>query len=100
MSSTILKRVSNLEIPSVVSFIGSIASAEVLKLVSCKYTPISQWFTWEDHSIVRRPNKIGNNYLGKLLGLEFEKKLSELKISMVGCGAIGCEWLKILSQMH
>jgi molybdopterin/thiamine biosynthesis adenylyltransferase len=63
----------------VISFLGSVASNEVIKLITVKYTPLNQWFTWSD--------KIDLPILNKL------------NILMIGCGALGCEWLKNLAMM-
>ena len=90
------------EIHPVTSFIGSVASSEIIKLISNKYTPIRQWWTWDDENIIPdiKPNDLTNSNLGKIYGGSFENKLNKLNILMVGCGAIGCEWLKVLSVLN
>ena len=92
------------ELMPVVSLLGSIAASEAIKLVSNKYIPINQWFTWCDDSLL--PNDIPKDLVkaktvyGIFYGLEFENKLINSKWFMVGSGAIGCEHLKNLAFMN
>jgi len=91
-----------IEIPPVVSLMSGIASTEVMKLVMNKYTPFSQWFTWDDTSIFRN-NKVKSYSsfgIGSFFGKDYVLKLSNLNVSMVGCGALGCEWLKNLAMLN
>jgi ubiquitin-activating enzyme E1 len=92
----------NYEFMPVVSLMGSITASEVIKLVTNKYTPINQWFTWSDESLI--PNhtdlyKDMKTHYGTLYGPEIENKLINSKWFMVGSGAIGCELLKNLAFM-
>ena len=90
------------ELPPVVSLMSGFASTEVMKLVMNKYTPFNQWFTWEDTNIFT--NKKVTEYnpfgIGSLFGKDYVSKLKKLNISMVGCGALGCEWLKNLALLN
>ena len=36
----------------VISIMGGFVSNEVIKLITNKYTPISQWFDWSDFDII------------------------------------------------
>jgi len=76
---------SDIEIISVNSIMGSLAASEAIKLVSGKYQPISQWFSWCDPDL---------NY--ELA----ESKLKESEFFIVGSGAIGCELLKNLAFLN
>lgn len=76
---------SNIEIISVNSIMGSLAASEAIKLVSGKYQPITQWFTWHDNDL---------NY--ELV----ESKLKDTEFFIVGSGAIGCELLKNLAFLN
>lgn len=69
----------------IISIIGGILSAEVIKLITFKYTPISQWFEFHDDNI----KDINFN----------DYNLNDLNLLMVGCGALGCEWLKNLMMI-
>jgi len=92
------------ELIPVVSFMGSFASAEVIKLVSHKFTPISQWWVWKDYGLIdgmEKPELIhSESSMGKLLGKDFIDKLETSNVLMVGCGALGCEWLKLLAKLN
>jgi ubiquitin-activating enzyme E1 len=71
----------------IISIIGGVVSAEVIKLVTYKYTPISQWFEFHDENI-----KNFNSDISQI-------NIQDLNILMVGCGALGCEWLKNLMMI-
>ena len=96
-------RIFGSELMPVVSLMGSIASSEAIKLVTNKYMPVSQWFTWSDTTLVPKSAPVGweqaKTDYGKLYGLEVESKLINGTWLMVGSGAIGCEHLKNLAFM-
>ena len=87
----------------VVSIMGSFAASEVIKLVTNKYMPANQWFTWSDDNLTNLDIivncKSAKTSYGKLYGNELEKKLAESKFLLVGSGAIGCEHLKNMAFM-
>ena len=90
------------EIIPIISIFGSMVASETIKLLSNKYMPINQWFTWEDTNLINMiniDNSCKTNY-GKLFGKELENKLINSKWFIVGAGAIGCEHLKNLAYMH
>jgi len=94
--------IDNHEIIPIVSIFGSLVASEAIKLISHKYMPINQWFTWEESIIINMINKDNTcktNY-GKLFGKELEDKLLNSKWFLVGSGAIGCEHLKNLAYMN
>ena len=96
-------KIFNIEIISVVSIMGSLVASEAIKLITNKYTPINQWFTWTDTTLLPElpPSKYNlNSSYSILFGDEFEKKLNESKIFIVGSGAIGCEYLKNFACMN
>jgi ubiquitin-activating enzyme E1 len=74
----------------VVSIMGGFVSNEVIKLITNKYTPISQWFDWSDFDII-------NNNMHSIKNIY--DNFNKSNILMVGCGALGCEWLKNLALM-
>lgn len=96
-------RTFNFELIPVVSLMGSIAASEAIKLVTNKYMPINQWFTWSDSELLPKSEpeyKDAKTAYGLLWGSEFETKLINSKWFMVGSGAIGCEHLKNLAYMN
>ena len=91
------------ELIPVVSLMGSIAASEAIKLVTNKYLPINQWFTWFDNTLLpsQEPDFAGaQSAYGILWGTKFENKLVSSRWFMVGSGAIGCEHLKNLAYMN
>lgn len=96
-------RTFGFELIPVVSLMGSIAASEAIKLVTNKYMPINQWFTWSDSVLLPKsePNYTDSRTAyGILWGTEFETKLVNSRWFMVGSGAIGCEHLKNLAYMN
>ena len=76
---------SDIEIISINSIFGSIVASECIKLVTHKFEPLTQWFTYSD------------------LDLDMEavkNKLSETEFFIIGSGAIGCELLKNLAFLN
>lgn len=68
------------------SIAGGMIASEVIKLVSCKYMPISQWFEFDE------PNLEWSQ--------ELEYKIINSTWLIVGSGAIGCELLKNLAWLN
>ena len=91
-----------IELAPVNSILGGIASTELIKLVTNKYTPISQFYTWNDFSICpkEKPESDNSSFLNSYFGNEYLKKLEDSRVLMIGCGALGCEWLKNLSLLN
>ena len=97
-----LAKLSCFELIPVVSIMGSMAASEVIKLVTNRYMPANQWFTWSDMTLL--PNDVSNTEdcktsYGMIYGSELEQKLINSEWLMVGSGAIGCEHLKNLAFM-
>lgn len=92
----------NLELTSVNSIIGSYGAMEVIKLITHKFTPVSQWLVYQNNSLIpdSPPTNIQPYGIGNLLGKEFIDKIENSNWLMVGCGAIGCEMLKNLAKMN
>jgi len=92
------------ELINIVSIFGSIVSSETIKLLTNKYIPISQWFSWTDESLIPRTKPLNLDGIkttyGLLYGLELENKLMESKWLLIGSGSIGCEHLKNLAFMN
>lgn len=98
---------SRCQISPICSFIGGIASQEILKYFG-KFTPINQWIWFDFFEILQNQN---NNVINRdinisryneqiaIFGNEFQEKIKKLKIFIIGAGALGCEYLKNLSMM-
>ncbi|XP_051822587.1 ubiquitin-like modifier-activating enzyme 6 [Antechinus flavipes] len=84
--------------------IGGVASQEVLKAVTGKFSPLCQWLYIEAADLFESLDKSnceeflprGDRYdaLRACIGDTLCQKLQNLNIFLVGCGAIGCEMLK------
>uniref|UniRef100_A0A8C1B858 E1 ubiquitin-activating enzyme n=1 Tax=Cyprinus carpio carpio TaxID=630221 RepID=A0A8C1B858_CYPCA len=80
--------------------VGGIASQEVLKALTGKFSPLQQWVEAHcfnvDFGVCR-----GDRYdaLRACIGESLCLKLHTFQVFMVGCGAIGCEMLKNMALM-
>ncbi|CAJ1448985.1 unnamed protein product [Effrenium voratum] len=82
------------------AFLGGICAQEVVK-VAGKFTPIPGWLHFNavealPAEVPTDAQPLNNRYdaLASVYGHAFIKKLQSLKYFMVGCGALGCEFLK------
>lgn len=99
------------DLPGMVAFYGGLLAQEVLKACSGKFCPLKQWLYFD--SLESLPNSdefkrtedtckpIGTRYDNQIavFGLDYQKKLANLKLFLVGSGAIGCEMLKNWAMM-
>ncbi|KAK5872579.1 hypothetical protein PBY51_013263 [Eleginops maclovinus] len=87
------------------AFIGGLASQEVIKACSGKFTPLQQWLYFDaleclpeekDHLAECSFSAKGSRYDGQIVvfGPAFQEKIERQKYFLVGAGAIGCELLK------
>ncbi|KAG8454317.1 hypothetical protein GDO86_000819 [Hymenochirus boettgeri] len=84
--------------------VGGIASQEILKAVTGKFSPLQQWLFLDAVDIIhslKNANRDeflprGDRYdaLRACIGDSNCKKIHNLNVFMIGCGAIGCEMLK------
>lgn len=83
--------------------LGGWVAQEVIKGLSGKFTPLSQWLVFDAMEVVPKPDSDpaafqprGDRYdaLRACVGAETCARLAGLRLFMVGCGAIGCELLK------
>uniref|UniRef100_A0A8C3TVG2 E1 ubiquitin-activating enzyme n=1 Tax=Catharus ustulatus TaxID=91951 RepID=A0A8C3TVG2_CATUS len=98
-----LSRTAQGFLPPLAAAVGGVASQEVLKAVTGKFSPLQQW--WYYHEV---PDYLevscfcllclhrGDRYdaLRACIGDSLCQKLHDLNVFLVGCGAIGCEMLK------
>lgn len=90
----------NAELQPMCAFYGGVAAQELVK-ISGKFTPIHQFLNF--HCFEALPEEsptdtepIGSRYdqLISVYGKKFQEMLGNLNIFMVGCGALGCEFMK------
>ena len=100
-----LAKWSKANIPSICSFLGGIMAQEAIKFTGL-YTPLEQFIYidfYETTNYLENPNRIllNSKYDDQIAiyGKQILEKLQNLKIFMIGAGAVGCEYLKILSLM-
>lgn len=84
--------------------LGGIVGQEVLKALTGKYSPLKQWLYIDATEVLKGQEKLEKtsfvprqdryDCLRICIGEELRSKLSDLRLFMVGCGAIGCELLK------
>jgi ubiquitin-activating enzyme E1 len=92
--------------PSVCSFLGEFVDQEAIKFTGL-YCPLNQWFWFNiyDETIINleKPNYtlLNSRYddLISIYGIEFVEKIQSSNAFLVGAGAVGCEYLKILALM-
>lgn len=89
------------------SFLGGVVAQEAMKKTG-KFTPISGWLIHEDYDLVRavdvptmRAPLFGSrfDYQISVLGKDFQNRIGSQKVFLVGCGALGCEYMKALALM-
>lgn len=92
------------ELTGFCAFLGGVAAQEVIKKTG-KFTPIEQWIHHDDAVLSDVSGDIGS-YAGTryanqvtVTGPALMEAISKQKIFMVGCGALGCEYLKGLALM-
>lgn len=99
------------DIPGMVAFFGGLVAQEVLKCCSSKFGPVKQFMYFD--SLESLPSKEdfprdaettrpqGTRYDGQIavFGSKFQEEIANLKVFLVGSGAIGCEMLKNWAMM-
>eukprot|EP00007_Cunea_sp_BSH-02190019_P005688 CAMPEP_0174236942 /NCGR_PEP_ID=MMETSP0417-20130205/6347_1 /TAXON_ID=242541 /ORGANISM="Mayorella sp, Strain BSH-02190019" /LENGTH=1117 /DNA_ID=CAMNT_0015315645 /DNA_START=21 /DNA_END=3374 /DNA_ORIENTATION=+ len=93
------------ELCGMCAFLGGVAAQEVVKKFG-KYTPTHQWFHVDYFELLgddvpADAAPIGSRYDHQIsvLGAAFQEKLGKQVWFMVGCGALGCEYLKGFALM-
>ncbi|MBN3315778.1 UBA6 enzyme, partial [Atractosteus spatula] len=99
-----LSRTARGSLPPLSAALGGIASQEVLKALTGKFSPLQQWFYLDAIEVVKVLDSLsldefhpkGDRYdaLRACIGETMCQKLHRLRTFLVGCGAIGCEMLK------
>ncbi|KAG7192562.1 E1 ubiquitin-activating protein [Scheffersomyces spartinae] len=99
------------DIPGMVAFFGGLIAQEVLKCSTAKFTPIKQWLYYDSLESLPPAKEFprtfennkptGSRYDAQIavFGKDFQTKIANLKVFLVGSGAIGCEILKNWAMM-
>ncbi|XP_064619138.1 ubiquitin-like modifier-activating enzyme 6 [Lineus longissimus] len=84
--------------------LGGIVAQEALKALTGKFTPLQQWLHIDASEILSgvsncdiysfQPRETRYDALRVCIGEELCQSLANLRLFMVGCGAIGCEMMK------
>eukprot|EP00573_Skeletonema_grethae_P012771 CAMPEP_0201693020 /NCGR_PEP_ID=MMETSP0578-20130828/5745_1 /ASSEMBLY_ACC=CAM_ASM_000663 /TAXON_ID=267565 /ORGANISM="Skeletonema grethea, Strain CCMP 1804" /LENGTH=1238 /DNA_ID=CAMNT_0048178481 /DNA_START=27 /DNA_END=3743 /DNA_ORIENTATION=+ len=94
------------ELTGFCAFLGGAAAQEVIK-ASGKFTPIDQWVHHDEEvlAVDECPSNVGPlfgsryDYQIAIMGKDFQARAANQRIFLVGCGALGCEYLKGLALM-
>ena len=91
------------ELAPLTTSLGGVAGQEILKCVSGKFTPLNQhlYLDFREIAPARGTEPSGSRYDAQNIAIsaEMTEKLQNLRLFMVGAGAIGCELLKTLAMM-
>lgn len=96
---------TRLEFPVIGSIIGSIIAGEIIKL-SGKYKPLSQELIvdyselYSKKTLYKSPKKPKYVDIYGLLPKKTIQYLNRVNVFIVGCGALGCEYLKTLALLN
>lgn len=99
------------DLPGMVAFYGGLVAQEALKACLGKFTPIKQWLYFDLLELLpdakqfpRTPETcapVGSRYDAQIavFGSAFQERVANLRVFLVGSGAIGCEMLKNWAMM-
>ncbi len=100
-----MARFAGAEITSMCSFFGGVAAQEGYKMVG-KYNPLRQWLHYDCFESLPADDSVNRKVLGgryddiiAIYGKEIFAKLQDLKLLMIGAGALGCEFVKAFAMM-
>eukprot|EP01129_Flabellula_baltica_P006184 TRINITY_DN2289_c0_g1_i3.p1 TRINITY_DN2289_c0_g1~~TRINITY_DN2289_c0_g1_i3.p1 ORF type:complete len:1109 (-),score=332.58 TRINITY_DN2289_c0_g1_i3:35-3334(-) len=93
------------ELPGTCAFLGGVIAQEVVKYWG-KYTPLHQWVHFDffellSETVPEDAAPLGTRYDHQIaiFGKAFQDLIADQKYFMVGCGALGCEYLKGFALM-
>lgn len=99
------------DLPGMVAFFGGLVAQEVLKSVTSKFGPIKQFLYFDSLESLPDAEQFprtaettkpqGSRYDGQIavFGEKYQREIANLKVFLVGSGAIGCEMLKNWAMM-
>ena len=108
LDDEVVKKVAmhaGVELQPMCAFVGGIVAQELVK-ISGKFTPIMQYLNY--HAFEALPDTppkdtapLNTRYDDQIAvyGRQFQEMLGDLKLFMVGCGALGCEFVKNFALM-
>ncbi len=95
-----LTHVARIELHPMAAFYGGVVAQEIVKFTG-KFTPLKQWMhlDWVEVLPETRPDDIEPqqsryDHMIQTFGASFQTQLSNVRTFLVGCGALGCEYLK------
>ena len=93
------------ELSPLCALFGGVLAQEITKQAG-KYTPITQWFHFDAFELLSPappPHSApkGSRYDHQLaiFGADIQRRLGATKTFLVGCGALGCEYIKAFALM-
>jgi ubiquitin-activating enzyme E1 len=108
IDETVVKQISlyaTVELPGITSFLGGVLAQEVIKKFG-KYSPINQWLHLDYLELLAEkvpadstPQNTRHDNQIAVFGNAIQQKIGKQVWFMVGCGALGCEYLKGFALM-
>ena len=93
------------ELQPMAAFFGGVAAQEIVK-VCAKFKPVDQWFHYDafevlpaEHPADAAPLNTRYDHAVSVFGRAVQEKVQNQRTFMVGCGALGCEFLKNFAMM-
>ena len=94
------------ELTGFCAYLGGAAAQEVLK-ATARFTPIDQWIHHDEACLAADacPSNVGPVFGSRydhqiaVMGKDFQSRLADQRVFLVGCGALGCEYLKGVALM-
>ncbi len=101
---------SKLNLAPICSYLGGIVAQEIIKITG-KFTPFNQWYYFDFFYLLKKDHKkkiyapskedLENRYFDQIsiFGKEIQEKFNNLYLFIIGCGALGTEFLKNFSLL-
>ena len=94
------------ELSPLCALFGGVLAQEITKQAG-KYTPISQWFHFDAFELLSPtvpsdatpPTASRYSHQVAVFGSAFQQRLGSQRVFLVGCGALGCEYMKSFAMM-
>ena len=108
VDETVVRNVSlyaRTELAPLCALFGGVLAQEITKQAG-KYTPITQWFHFDAFELLSptvpadaAPSNTRYDHQIAVFGREFQQRLGQQRTFLVGCGALGCEYLKQFAML-